>query len=136
MNGELRIIYNNFSEEMKHFLKNEVQNHKQIFYYIKKLVRYCEANNIKNYKIDVMCDYTIPIFEEVETDEICCISLENEKPMIKTKCNHYFNKDNINEWLKKNHSCPLCRTPLQTSKKLKVYYKKYGSMPHIPPIIF
>ena len=51
--------------------------------------------------------------------------------MVKTKCNHIFCREALDEWLKNNNTCPLCRAELQASKELKLYYKNYGDLPVI-----
>ena len=33
------------------------------------------------------------------------------KIVIKLRCNHCFHKECLREWLEKNQTCPLCRTP-------------------------
>lgn len=44
----------------------------------------------------------------------CTICLNNLfKPYV-LACGHTFHKSCISRWLKKNHMCPLCRTPVVT----------------------
>lgn len=43
----------------------------------------------------------------------CCICLEKLPKRVKvTKCNHKYCRECIDEWTKKNYTCPLCRTKL------------------------
>ena len=35
----------------------------------------------------------------------------SDKLVIKLKCNHCFHKECLREWLEKNQTCPVCRTP-------------------------
>lgn len=43
----------------------------------------------------------------------CCICLEKLPTRVKvTKCNHKYCRECIDEWAKKNNTCPLCRTKL------------------------
>ena len=63
--------------------------------------------------------------EELEfTDDIeekmCPIKLEKftiGEKIIKLKCNHYFNKESILIWLKKNTNCPCCRKEVKQVKE-------------------
>lgn len=131
INGKLCILYNEFSEEMKDFLNNVFDNPKKSYFYIKKLNRYCEVNNIGYYRIQVSCDFTLPKFQEIQTKDDCSILLENKDDMVITKCNHIFSKEALNEWLKTKDTCPLCRTKLQSSKEIQLFYKNYGDLPII-----
>jgi len=48
-------------------------------------------------------------------DNNCTICLEefnNDEEIIKLKCNHLFHSKCIDDWIKKNQSCPLCRLNL------------------------
>jgi hypothetical protein len=49
-----------------------------------------------------------------ETKEVlqCPISLELMLSPTKTTCQHIFDMKNINEWIKKNDSCPVCRSKI------------------------
>tara|TARA_B100001059_G_C17653544_1_gene485742 strand:+ start:497 stop:859 length:363 start_codon:yes stop_codon:yes gene_type:complete len=47
---------------------------------------------------------------------ICLSEITNKFNYVKTKCNHTFCKKCINNWTKKNNTCPNCRQPLFSSK--------------------
>ncbi|NGX32502.1 MAG: hypothetical protein K1060chlam4_00550 [Candidatus Anoxychlamydiales bacterium] len=54
----------------------------------------------------------------------CPISLAVMKDPVLAKCSHTFERSNIEEWLKKNPSCPECRekidrTDLVSNRALK-----------------
>ena len=132
INGKMCILYNEFTEEMNDFLKDNITEYKRIYFYIKKLRRFCDSHFIGNYRIQVgIYDYQKTTFESIETKENCSILLENKDDMVKTKCNHIFCREALDEWLKNNNTCPLCRAELQASKELKLYYKNYGDLPVI-----
>ena len=42
-------------------------------------------------------------------DEECTICLSNNKNLIKLECSHVFHHKCINEWIKINPTCPICR---------------------------
>ncbi len=47
--------------------------------------------------------------------EDCCICLEDiedETDLTRTKCNHTYHTNCINEWLENHNTCPLCRSEL------------------------
>ncbi|KAF9913203.1 hypothetical protein BX616_010167 [Lobosporangium transversale] len=49
-------------------------------------------------------------------DAICAICLcdyENEEVLRKMNCNHYFHKDCVDEWLRLNRCCPLCKRDIE-----------------------
>jgi len=47
--------------------------------------------------------------------DICSICLEdNAKILFKTECKHYFHKDCLIKWLRKNMTCPLCRKEIKS----------------------
>lgn len=50
---------------------------------------------------------------DIELNEIvprCCICLEDITDDLKqTACSHCYHSDCIDEWVSRNHNCPLCR---------------------------
>tara|TARA_B110000037_G_C16966559_1_gene443229 strand:- start:196 stop:900 length:705 start_codon:yes stop_codon:yes gene_type:complete len=58
------------------------------------------------------------ILINTESDTECNICMDNYKykqyKRILPKCNHVFHKKCIDNWLKKNSSCPVCRTEFLT----------------------
>ena len=55
------------------------------------------------------------LYTEDFSDQECSICLEEFKineELIKIDCNHYFHSQCINDWIKFNGSCPLCRLNL------------------------
>ncbi|GJJ78848.1 hypothetical protein EMPS_11207 [Entomortierella parvispora] len=49
---------------------------------------------------------------EDEQDAVCAICLceyEDEEELRKMKCNHYFHKECVDEWLRIHRNCPLCK---------------------------
>jgi hypothetical protein len=60
---------------------------------------------------------TISYEELLNNDEdndctICLEEFNNDEEIIKLKCNHFFHSKCIDDWIKKNQSCPLCRVNL------------------------
>jgi hypothetical protein len=60
------------------------------------------------------------------TCPICCDCAELESPedalIVTTPCKHTFHNSCLLQWLSKQNSCPICRTPLkQTRFKLPSY---------------
>ena len=60
---------------------------------------------------------TISYEELLNNDEdndctICLEEFNNDEEIIKLKCNHLFHSKCIDDWIKKNQSCPLCRLNL------------------------
>ena len=58
------------------------------------------------------------LFKESLTKEgdcsICLDTFNNDKKTIRTKeCGHVFHLDCLNTWVKKNPSCPCCRSELK-----------------------
>lgn len=47
--------------------------------------------------------------------------------IFKTTCNHIYHNNCIEEWLKKNNTCPICRTVICNPPKEKLYYNTYYS---------
>ena len=43
---------------------------------------------------------------------ICLDEFNENEILFQLICNHYYHKKCINDWLRKNRSCPLCRTDL------------------------
>lgn len=41
---------------------------------------------------------------------MCSICMESEGGQIRLDCGHMFHKDCVLKWLKKNKSCPICRS--------------------------
>ncbi|KAF9354809.1 hypothetical protein BGX34_010814, partial [Mortierella sp. NVP85] len=64
-----------------------------------------------------------PLEEEYLTlddpqDAVCAICLcdyEDDEELRKMKCGHYFHKDCVDEWLKLNRNCPLCKRDIEES---------------------
>ncbi|KAL4459320.1 hypothetical protein ABPG74_017933 [Tetrahymena malaccensis] len=50
---------------------------------------------------------------------VCLCEFENTDICRETICNHYFHKDCLEQWLKKQENCPFCRTDLQKSSLIK-----------------
>ncbi|EAR96199.1 RING-H2 zinc finger protein (macronuclear) [Tetrahymena thermophila SB210] len=50
---------------------------------------------------------------------VCLCEFENSDICRETICNHYFHKDCLEQWLKKQENCPFCRTDLQKNSLIK-----------------
>lgn len=49
----------------------------------------------------------------IDKEAECCICLDkNDSPWITARCTHSFHTKCVTEWMKRNPSCPVCRTPL------------------------
>jgi len=56
-------------------------------------------------------------FEEIPEGVECSIRMESfdENSVIaQTTCGHYFNEDGLRYWIRKNDTCPMCRTEFNT----------------------
>lgn len=42
----------------------------------------------------------------------CCEDFNDQKPILRTPCNHYFHEDCLAQWLKLAKTCPICRQDL------------------------
>jgi hypothetical protein len=52
-----------------------------------------------------------PIAVIIDNETECCICLEkNDKLWITTRCTHSFHATCVAEWMRRNPSCPVCRT--------------------------
>ncbi|KAF9567449.1 hypothetical protein EC968_003249 [Mortierella alpina] len=55
-------------------------------------------------------------------DAVCAICLcdyEDEEELRKMKCNHYFHKDCVDEWLRLHRNCPLCKRDIEELSGLR-----------------
>ena len=50
---------------------------------------------------------------EKEACSICLDEFKDEKKVSKTSCNHFYCSDCIDDWIKNNNSCPLCRETVE-----------------------
>ncbi|KAL4504298.1 hypothetical protein ABPG72_021136 [Tetrahymena utriculariae] len=50
---------------------------------------------------------------------VCLCEFESSDICRETICNHYFHKDCLEQWLKKQENCPFCRTDLQKISLIK-----------------
>jgi hypothetical protein len=65
------------------------------------------AVNAQNARVSAVQPIAVVIDKETE----CCICLEkNDKLWITTRCTHSFHATCMAEWMKRNPSCPVCRT--------------------------
>lgn len=65
------------------------------------------AINAQNARVSAVQPIAVVIDKETE----CCICLEkNDKMWITTRCTHSFHATCVAEWMKRNPSCPVCRT--------------------------
>jgi hypothetical protein len=67
---------------------------------------YCIVDGVLEYKIDLY-----KVLTHIEKKE-CCICLETNSNSM-TLCKHDFCYNCINEWYKKNNSCPMCREKME-----------------------
>ena len=44
---------------------------------------------------------------------ICCLPIENRQQYLNLKCKHVYHKRCLQEWLRKNNRCPLCRSDIR-----------------------
>jgi len=51
----------------------------------------------------------------IDNQTECCICLDkNESPWMTARCAHSFHAECLTEWMKRNPSCPVCRTLIST----------------------
>ena len=43
---------------------------------------------------------------------ICLDTIDENDHIFQTECSHFYHYECIKKWLYKDHSCPICRTPL------------------------
>jgi len=58
--------------------------------------------------------------QDADPDKKCCICLDQFKDgdsIRRLPCLHIFHKDEIDHWLRTNHVCPICRTPIEGSSR-------------------
>ena len=58
-------------------------------------------------------------YSKPQEDKFCSICLDEDKKVtcLIRKCRHEFHESCLTEWLKKDGSCPYCRSSLQTGQK-------------------
>lgn len=103
---------NNWRNNNNHIINNNIYNQS----YKKPQLDMTKINLENSYDI---------IFVEYNEDDInCTVCLENinmiDKDIIKfKKCNHMFHKECIDEWIKINKSCPICRVDIIIDEKIE-----------------
>jgi hypothetical protein len=89
---------------------DEFEEYEQNYYY--------DINNYSDYIPFIQIKKTIPIivkeFDVFDEDKECCICMEkNDNENIgRLKCDHSFCIKCINQHLKKNNCCPICRSEI------------------------
>ena len=65
------------------------------------------------YTVRIVGDCVIPIDTENTKDDICAICYNDlGNGTEKLRCNHTFHTMCIHQWLRKNNTCPLCRSSI------------------------
>ena len=99
-----------------YFIESCINNELDIVMWLCELYpnySYSIVNGVICYSIDLF-----KIYKPKSSTFECCICLENTGDSI-TLCHHSFCYSCINQWFKKNNSCPICRVTLE-----KVYFYK------------
>ena len=83
-------------------------------------MRTTSNENVEDKNVMDTKDITKDLLLECEKPDTCTICLQ-EECKTKTKCNHYFHNECLENWLKedKNYSCPNCRKDLFIEKEDK-----------------
>jgi hypothetical protein len=55
---------------------------------------------------------------DLEPCSICMEQYKINQKIYRTNCHHHFCKDCLQEWCKRNNSCPLCRTEIIDLKEI------------------
>ncbi|CAO3647873.1 unnamed protein product [Mucor hiemalis] len=59
----------------------------------------------------------------LDSEESCVICKDNLKssdsPVTRMPCGHYFDRDCIVPWLELHHTCPMCRSEVETEKQVQ-----------------
>jgi len=75
----------------------------------------------------IFCKTHLPFnHNDMATCFNCCENISNSKDIIVLKCNHFFHKPCLNNWLdhSEDYKCPLCRT------EIKVNFSKNKKFEH------
>ncbi|EAR83657.2 zinc finger, C3HC4 type (RING finger) protein, partial (macronuclear) [Tetrahymena thermophila SB210] len=67
--------------------------------------------------------------QDVGNCVVCLCDFEDDENVRSTYCKHVFHSECLTDWMKKNESCPYCRTPLNKDNIEEIYDKyKYNSL--------
>ncbi|KAL4435258.1 hypothetical protein ABPG74_017350 [Tetrahymena malaccensis] len=67
--------------------------------------------------------------QDVGNCVVCLCDFEDDENVRSTYCKHVFHSECLTDWMKKNESCPYCRTPLNKDNIAEVYEQyKYNSL--------
>lgn len=66
----------------------------------------------------------------------CSICLESLQKTLRivTKCDHTFHKICLEDWMKENNTCPLCRVLLNTEKFIPAIKLDMRNLYDFPPL--
>ena len=67
---------------------------------------------------------------------IICLDKLSEKPIKTTSCMHIFHEECIDNWIKNNTSCPICRNPLYRNQEILVIRSNRPCLSIILNILF
>ncbi|KAI8604164.1 hypothetical protein EDD21DRAFT_366986 [Dissophora ornata] len=67
------------------------------------------ARPVENLSVAVAVEYLTLADPQDAICAICLCDYEDEEELRKMRCNHYFHKDCVDEWLRLNRNCPLCK---------------------------
>lgn len=68
-------------------------------------------------------------FQEYLLECIVCYNHVSLNMAVETACHHVFCKSCLNKWLRRNHTCPLCRSALR-NQDYELPYEDMESMAH------
>ncbi|KAL4474226.1 hypothetical protein ABPG72_001765 [Tetrahymena utriculariae] len=67
--------------------------------------------------------------QDVGNCVVCLCDFEDDENVRSTYCKHVFHSECLTDWMKKNESCPYCRTPLNKDNIAEIYEQyKYNSL--------
>ncbi|KAF9354874.1 hypothetical protein BGX26_007259 [Mortierella sp. AD094] len=97
-------------------LSNSNGQKRRIFRFFKKgkkLPNEAEATNALSTTLPAAVEYLTLMDPQDAVCAICLCDYEDDEELRKMSCRHYFHKDCVDEWLRLNRNCPLCKRDIE-----------------------